>query len=93
MWHSCYKNPLRTLQNSTQPLQCRVKGACIDKHRAHFILDIGLKSLPDIAKKLKAHSARHLLQEYPWLKKQHFRNSGLWNPSYCFDSFGKILTA
>ena len=70
-------------------VECRELG--IDEDHVHFILDIGLKPLPDIVKKLKGHSARHLLQEYPWLKKQYFWGSGLWNPSYYFDSLGKDL--
>ena len=43
-------------------VECRELG--IDKEHVHFILDIGLKPLSDIVKKLKGHTAR-LLQEYP----------------------------
>ena len=35
-----------------------------------------------MAKKLKGYVAKKLLKKFPWLKKQYFWGSGLWNPSY-----------
>ena len=52
---------------------------------------MGLEPLPKIIKKLKGYTAKRLLQEYPWLKRQYFWNSGLWNPSYYFDSLGRDI--
>ena len=68
-------------------IPCRELG--IDSDHVHLVLDIGLHSLPYIVKKLKGCTAKKLLQEYPFLKKQYFWGSGLWNPSYYFDSLGK----
>jgi putative transposase len=70
-------------------IQCRELG--IDQDHVHFVLDIGLEPLPKIIKKLKGYTAKRLFQEYPWLKKQYFWGSGLWNPSYYFDSLGRDI--
>ncbi len=53
-----------------------------DEDHVHIQLDIGLKSKPEIAKKLKGYTARKLLHEFPWLKKRYFWGGGLWNPAY-----------
>jgi putative transposase len=79
---------LREAMNQMNIL-CRELG--IDEDHVHFVLDAGLQPLPNIVKKLKGYSARRLMQEYPWLKKRYFWNSGLWNPSYFFDSLGQDL--
>jgi putative transposase len=55
----------------------------------HFIADIGLRSIPEIAKLLKGTSAKLLLREFPWLKEQYFWGSGLWSPVIYFDSVGQ----
>jgi putative transposase len=70
-------------------LECNELG--IDEDHIHFVMDVGLNPLPNIIKKLKGYSAKKLLQEYPWLKRQYFWGSGMWNPSYYFDSLGKDL--
>ena len=70
-------------------IQCKELG--IDDDHVHFVLDAGLYPLPHIVKKLKGYTAKKLLQEYPWLKKQYFWGSGLWNPSYYFDSLGQDI--
>ena len=68
-------------------IQCKELG--IDADHVHFVLDVALHPIPNIVKKLKGYAAKKLLQEYPWLKKQYFWGSGLWNPSYYFDSLGQ----
>lgn len=47
-----------------------------------MIIDMGLYSKPEIAKKLKGFSAKSLLSFMPWLKRNFFWKSGLWNPAY-----------
>ncbi len=53
-----------------------------DSDHVHIIMDLGLYSKPEIAKKLKGYVGRKLLTMIPWLKKNKFWGSGLWNPSY-----------
>jgi len=53
-----------------------------DSDHVHMIIEMGLYSKPEIAKKLKGFVGRKLLQQLPWLKKAKFWGSGLWNPSY-----------
>lgn len=53
-----------------------------DSDHVHIILDIGLYSKPEIAKKIKGYVGRKLLDMIPWLKKTKFWGSGLWNPAY-----------
>jgi len=59
-----------------------------DKDHVHMIVDIGLKSVPEIAKILKGRSGYKILKAFPWLKKKYFWNSGMWNPATYFDSLG-----
>ena len=72
-----------------QNIFCKELG--IDEDHVHFVLDIGIEPLPKIIKKLKGYTAKKLLQEYPWLKRQYFWGSGMWNPSYYFDSLGRDI--
>ena len=60
-----------------------------DREHIHFVLDIGIRSMPEIVKCLKGYAAKKLFQEYPQLKKQYFWKSGFWNPSYYAVSVGK----
>ena len=62
-----------------------------DKDHVHLVVDIGLKSIPEVAKLLKGTSGKLLLKEFPWLKKQYFWNSGLWSPATFFDSLGRNI--
>ena len=70
-------------------IMCREMGT--DRDHVHFVLDLGLLSVSHVAKLLKGYTAKHLLREYPFLKKQYFWRSGLWNPSYYFDSLGRDI--
>ena len=60
-----------------------------DDDHVHFEADIGLKSIPEIAKLFKGTSGYKLLKEFPWLKKKFFWGSGLWSPVVYFDSVGQ----
>ena len=53
-----------------------------DSDHVHMILDLGLYSKIELAKKLKGSVARHLFRLLPWLKRSRFWKSGLWNPAY-----------
>jgi len=77
------------LWEAINQLGIRCKELGIDEDHVHFVLDAGLYPLPKIVKKLKGYTAKRLFQEYPWLKRQYFWGSGLWNPSYYFDSLGQ----
>jgi len=59
------------------------------KDHVHLIVDIGLRSVPEVVKLLKGTSAKVLLREFPWLKEDYFWNSGLWSPATYFDSVGQ----
>lgn len=60
-----------------------------DRNHVHIDVDCGPNYAPkDIAKLLKGTSGRKLLKEFPYLKKKYFWGSGLWSPSYYFDSIG-----
>jgi len=58
-----------------------------DSDHVHMILDMGLYSKIEIAKKLKGYVAKYLFSLMPWLKNTswkggYFWGSGLWNPAY-----------
>jgi len=53
-----------------------------DSDHVHIILDMGLYSKIEIAKKIKGYVGRKLLDMLPLLKKTKFWGSGLWNPAY-----------
>ena len=61
-----------------------------DADHVHMILDMGLYGKPELAKKLKGYVGKHALRMLPWLKKQKFWGSGLWNPAYDIRSISDI---
>ena len=60
----------------------RCRKLAFDSDHAHIILDMGLYSKIELAKKIKGYVGKHLLRLLPWLKKQKFWGSGLWNSAY-----------
>ena len=60
----------------------RCRKLAFDSDHVHMIVDMGLYSKPEIAKKLKGYVGRKLFELLPWLKKTKFWGSGLWNPAY-----------
>ena len=65
----------------------RQEKLAFDSDHAHMIIDMGLYSKPEIAKKIKGYVASNLFRLMPWLKNDkweggYFWNSGFWNPSY-----------
>ena len=60
-----------------------------DRDHVHIDINGGPNYAPKhIAKLLKGTSGRKLLKEFPYLKNEYFWGSGMWNPSYYFDSMG-----
>ena len=62
-----------------------------DDNHVHMLVDLGLRTRPEIAKLLKGYTAKKLFQRFPELKKPKkeggkFWKSGFWNPSYYLES-------
>ena len=51
-----------------------------DDNHMHMVVDIGLKSIPQMKKLFKGTSGRKLFQQFPEVKKKYFWGSGLWSP-------------
>ena len=65
----------------------RCRKLAFDADHVHMIIDMGLYSKPELAKKLKGFVAKKLFAFMPWLKSNqweggYFWNSGFWNPAY-----------
>ena len=65
-----------------QKYSIRCRKLAFDSDHVHMILDMGLYSKPELAKRLKGYVGRHCLHLLPQLKQQSFWGSGLWNPAY-----------
>lgn len=59
-----------------------------DIDHVHMLVDIGLYSMPQVAKILKGYSAKRLFSEFPEVKQKYFWGSGFWSPAYFFESVG-----
>jgi len=70
------------LEKAMRKYEIRYEKMGFDEDHVHIKLDMGLYSKPEIAKLLRGYSARKLFRIFPWLKKQYFWGSGLWNPAY-----------
>ena len=75
------------LYEAFQLYKIRAKKLAFDSDHVHIILDMGLYSKPEIAKKIRGYVASEMFRLMPWLKKNkweggYFWNSGLWNPAY-----------
>lgn len=62
-----------------------------DNNHVHMLVDIGLRTRPQIAKLLKGYTAKKFFQRFPKLKRRKnegglFWGSGMWNPSYYLES-------
>ncbi len=66
------------------------KKISFDVDHVHMIVDLGLNSKPELAKKLKGYVAKKLFTFEPWIKKRWFWDSGLWNPAYDIRSMSDI---
>lgn len=81
----------KLLREAMNRYDIRFKELGIDRDHIHAVLDTGVRSLPQVTRLLKGYTAKRLLREYPFLKRQCFWGSGLWNPSYYFESLGRDI--
>ena len=72
----------KLLEKAMQKYNIRYEKIGFDEDHVHIMLEMGLLSKPEIAKKIKGYSANKLFKLFPWLKKKYFWGSGLWNPAY-----------
>lgn len=77
-------------------IRCKDNEIGFDDNHVHLVLDLGIKSKPEIAKKLKGFIARKFFKIFPDLKKPKaqgglFWNSGLWSPATYGNSPENVL--
>lgn len=75
------------LNESFQLYKINCRKLAFDSDHSHMIIDMGLYSKPEIAKKLKGYAAKNIFRLMPWLKNDkwdggYFWDSGFWNPAY-----------
>jgi putative transposase len=70
------------INEAFQHYHVRCRKLAFDSDHVHTIIDMGLYSKIELAKKIKGYVARNLFRLLPWLKKLKFWGSGLWNPAY-----------
>ena len=61
--------------------EIRWKKKSFDSNHVHTVLDMGIKSKPEIAKMLKGFTTPKIFKEFPWLRSRLFRSKGFWNPA------------
>lgn len=104
MFHLCFKVKYckkifdnKTIEQRCRQLLCEAASSNdievyeigFDRDHVHMVADIGLHSIPEVAKLLKGYSGHKLLEEYHWMKMQYFWGSGFWSPATFFESIGK----
>lgn len=52
-----------------------------DSNHVHILLDMGIRSKPEIAKMLKGFTTPRIFKAFPWLRSRLFRGHGFWNPA------------
>jgi len=67
-------------------IRCKDDQLGFDSNHVHMILDLGIKSKPELTKMLKGYTARKFFKLFPELKKSKeeggkFWDSGLWSPA------------
>lgn len=75
-------------------IRCKDDQIGFDSNHVHTLLDLGIKSKPEIAKKIKGYIGRKFFKLFPELKKSKkeggkFWGSGLWSPA----SYGATPTS
>ena len=83
------------LYEAFQLYKIRYRKLAFDADHVHMIIDMGLYSKIEIAKKIRGYVASQLFRLMPWLNKSkweggYFWNSGLWNPAYDIRSVNDI---
>ena len=72
----------RLLEEAMQKYKVCYEKIGFDEDHVHIMLEMGISSKSEIAKKLKGYTGKKLLGKFSWLKKKYFWGSGLWNPAY-----------
>src|SRR3989344_1081320 len=67
-------------------IRCKDNELGFDDNHVHMVLDLGIKSKPELAKKVKGFVGRKFFMVFPELKKSKaegglFWDSGLWSPA------------
>mgnify|MGYP001571653496 CR=1 FL=1 len=75
------------MHQSFDKYNIRCQKLAFDSDHVHTIIDMGLYSKIELAKKIKGYVGYHLLKFMPWLKNNkweggYFWDSGFWNPAY-----------
>ena len=60
-----------------------------DNNHFHTIIDLALRSAPELIKILKGVSGKKLLKQFPEIKKKYFYGSGLWSRTKYVYSVGR----
>lgn len=77
-------------------IRCKENELGFDDNHVHMVLDLGIKSKPEIAKKLKGFVARKFLVLFPKLKLPKnegglFWGGGFWSPASYGNSAENVL--
>ncbi len=67
------------LEQARDYYEIRWQKISFDSNHVHITLDMGIKSKPELAKKLKGFTAPKIFKEFPWLRSRLFRSKGFWN--------------
>jgi len=70
------------INEAFQFYKIRCQKLAFDSDHVHMLIDMGLYSKIELAKKIKGYVGKKLFEFLPWLKKSKFWGSGLWNPAY-----------
>lgn len=84
-----YRNAMYALLKKSlrkYEIRCKDEEIGFDDNHVHMVLDLGIKSKPEIAKKLKGFTGRKFFKLFPELKRPKqegglFWKSGLWSPA------------
>src|SRR3989338_6677894 len=81
----------KLFQEACKIYEIKMSELGFDNNHVHMLVDIGLRTRPEVAKLLKGYTAKKLFQKFLWMKKSKqegglFWKSGLWNPSYYMES-------
>ena len=76
------------LLEAAQRMKIRIDVSGFDRDHVHLVIDLGIRSIPEITKQLKGYSGYKLLREFPEVKARYFWGSGLWSPVVFFQSLG-----
>ena len=76
----------KLLDEASSKYETPIEGKGFDSNHVHMKLDLGIYSKVQVTKYLRGYTAKKIFQKFPWLKKEKFWKSGLWNRSYYIGS-------